>query len=463
MALIIKDRVKETTATTGTGTVTLAGAVNGFQTFLSAIGDGNTCYYAIALGSEWETGLGTYTSSGNTLSRDVVLESSNAGSLVTFSSGDKEVFVTYPAAKSVYADANETVTESKYVATLNTSGSLTQGAFALGTLSYSDANTLASFVSSANAYNQVVIQNTNSGSSASADLTLSNNIGTATTNYANFGINSNGWAGSLGTASLTAPNVTYLTSTSSDLVIGTTTNNPIRFVTNSGADKVVIDGVAHLDVAAGTASKAPLDLTAGTNLTTAASGSIEYDGTTLYFTPIASQRGVVVTESFIATTATRTLASAITLQSIFAGSTGATNGALTVNGSTSYYFECSLNLSAMSATSGNLGFSIVGAGGATFTSAAWHAFGLDATAQNTGAAIGGIWSNVNAQTGNIATAAVGTAFTVLIKGIFRINAGGTIIPSVQLTTAAAAVIGVNTWFKCYPIGTNTVVTVGQWS
>ena len=79
MALVFKDRVRETTTTTGTGTVTLAGAVTGFQTF-SAIGDGNTTYYTIALGTEWEVGVGTYTSSGTTLSRDTVLASSNSGS-----------------------------------------------------------------------------------------------------------------------------------------------------------------------------------------------------------------------------------------------------------------------------------------------------------------------------------------------------------------------------------------------
>ncbi len=82
MALVVKDRVQETTTTTGTGTVTLAGAVTGFQDF-SVIGDGNTCYYAITSGNDWEVGLGTYTASGTTLSRDTILESSNSGSAIT--------------------------------------------------------------------------------------------------------------------------------------------------------------------------------------------------------------------------------------------------------------------------------------------------------------------------------------------------------------------------------------------
>jgi hypothetical protein len=100
MALVLADRVQETTTTTGTGTVTLAGAATGFQSF-AAVGDGNSTYYTIAGGSEWEVGIGTYTASGTTLSRTTVISSSNAGSLVNFSAGSKNVFVTYPAARAV--------------------------------------------------------------------------------------------------------------------------------------------------------------------------------------------------------------------------------------------------------------------------------------------------------------------------------------------------------------------------
>jgi hypothetical protein len=105
MPLVLKDRVQETTTTTGTGTLTLAGAVSGFQSF-SVIGNGNTCYYAIVGGTEWEVGVGTYTSSGTTLSRDTILESSNGGTAVTFSAGTKNVFVTYPAEQGIYKDAS---------------------------------------------------------------------------------------------------------------------------------------------------------------------------------------------------------------------------------------------------------------------------------------------------------------------------------------------------------------------
>ena len=107
MALVIKDRVKELTTTAGTGAVTLLGSPTGYQTFTSAVGNGNTTYYAIVdnTSGDWEVGLGTYTSATTSLSRDTVLSSSNAGSLVTFSSSSKDVFVTYPASKGIYTDS----------------------------------------------------------------------------------------------------------------------------------------------------------------------------------------------------------------------------------------------------------------------------------------------------------------------------------------------------------------------
>jgi hypothetical protein len=106
MALVVKDRVKSTSTTSGTGTLTLGAAPAGYQNF-SVIGDGNTTFYAIVdVGAAtWEVGIGTYTASGTTLSRDTVLDSSNSGSLVNFSANSKDVFVTYPAGKSVFFDA----------------------------------------------------------------------------------------------------------------------------------------------------------------------------------------------------------------------------------------------------------------------------------------------------------------------------------------------------------------------
>lgn len=103
MAFIVADRVMETTTSTGTGTITLGGAVSGYQTFGTGIGNGNSTYYTIAGGSQWEVGIGTYTSSGTTLSRDTVLASSTGGSKIDFSAGTKNVFVTYPANPAINA------------------------------------------------------------------------------------------------------------------------------------------------------------------------------------------------------------------------------------------------------------------------------------------------------------------------------------------------------------------------
>lgn len=126
MALVIADRVKETTTTTGTGTITLAGAAAGFQSF-AAVGNGNTTFYTIASqsGSEWEVGIGTYTSSGTTLSRDTILASSNSGSAVNFSAGTKDVFVTYPASYALFGAGGQAIITNNTV--INTSTSIQPG------------------------------------------------------------------------------------------------------------------------------------------------------------------------------------------------------------------------------------------------------------------------------------------------------------------------------------------------
>lgn len=112
MALILKDRVKETSVTSGTGTIDLDGAVAGFEGFVSAVGNGNVCYYAIqdADGIAWEVGVGTITdATPDTLTRNTILASSNADSVVSLSTGTHNVFLTYPAEKSVYRNLNDQV------------------------------------------------------------------------------------------------------------------------------------------------------------------------------------------------------------------------------------------------------------------------------------------------------------------------------------------------------------------
>ena len=111
MALVINDRVKETTTTTGTGAVSLGGAVTGFETFAAGIGNSNTTYYCIAHQdqAEFEVGLGTLDGDSSDLTRTTVISSSNSDSAVDFSSGTKDVFCTIPASKMLFKDASGTI------------------------------------------------------------------------------------------------------------------------------------------------------------------------------------------------------------------------------------------------------------------------------------------------------------------------------------------------------------------
>ena len=139
MAFVLKDRVKETTTTTGTGPVVLAGEAGGFQDFSSAIGNTNTTYYAIVHQSldEWEVGIGTYGSASNNLTRNTVL-SSSTGSSINFSSGTKDVFVTLPASQVVHTSASPSFTN------VSISGNLTVG----GTVTVTSSATFKNHVSS---------------------------------------------------------------------------------------------------------------------------------------------------------------------------------------------------------------------------------------------------------------------------------------------------------------------------
>jgi len=109
MALVIKDRVKETTTTTGTGTYTLAGAVSGFETFTANLSNSDTTYYVCTDNTDFEVGLGTFTSSGTTLARTTILASSNSNNEVNWSSGTRTIFMTYPADKAVFKDASNNI------------------------------------------------------------------------------------------------------------------------------------------------------------------------------------------------------------------------------------------------------------------------------------------------------------------------------------------------------------------
>ena len=107
MALVLKDRVKETTTTTGTSSAyALAGAVTGFQSFTSGLSNADTTYYCCTDGTSFEIGLGTFTSSGTTLARTTILESSNSNNAVDWASGTRDIFITQPAEKAVFLNSS---------------------------------------------------------------------------------------------------------------------------------------------------------------------------------------------------------------------------------------------------------------------------------------------------------------------------------------------------------------------
>ena len=174
MALVLADRVLETTTSTGSGTITLAGATAGYQSF-SVVGNGNTTFYVIAAqsGTDWEVGIGTYTASGTTLSRDTVLSSSAGGGKVTFSSGTKNVFVNYPAGRAVYGGEQGTVTISSLSATSAVISNLSATSANITTVT----GTTAGFTSA----NITTVTGTTAGFTSANITTVTGTTGTFTT------------------------------------------------------------------------------------------------------------------------------------------------------------------------------------------------------------------------------------------------------------------------------------------
>lgn len=288
MAHISADRVKETTTTTGTGALTLAGAVTGFRAFSAVMAASDTCYYCIVGGTEWEVGIGTYNTTLTRTDAGVFAGSSGAGTRVNFSAGTKDVFITIAATRAAIQDANES----------------------------------------------------------------------------------------------------------------------IRVSNNSAANPVSV----------------PL---------------------TNYLYQVANY----------------TLTSTTSEQKLFDQTA---NGRLTLP-TGFYYFECWFYLTGMSATSGSAAFDPIGAGTAVADRFAYDSFGLDNNTQpNAVLAIGGVGS-VTQQTGaNVVVAGTGTGMRVRLQGVFRISTGGTIIPSISLVTAAAAVVNAGSNFMIQKIGESSEATVGAW-
>jgi hypothetical protein len=237
MALQLADRVQQTGTANTTVSFTLSGNISGFQSFSSAITTGNTLYYAATDGTNWEVGIGTLTNS-TTVTRNTCLSSSNSNAFVSAFSGTLAIWVDYPSGKAVYQDASNNVTlpaqltAANYVANKTITGALSSGAYSYGTLAYSDVNIYSSYTSSVNSYAQSILQNTNSGITSSVDFIVSNDIGTASTYYGDFGMTSSGY-NTPGENIINTASTVYLQSATAPLAIGTLNSNALSFYTNS--------------------------------------------------------------------------------------------------------------------------------------------------------------------------------------------------------------------------------------
>lgn len=249
MALVLKDRVKEVTSVTSTGTATLLGAVVGFQTFNTAIPTGSTVYYCIASQSvsEWEVGVGTFTAPDQ-LSRDTVYSSSAAGALVNFSAGTKDVFVTYPSERAVFEETDGT--------TVLRQGPITVvGANATAYTSFGAS--LGEFYANTPSFAQLYVQNLNGASNASSDIVAYNNLGDGSTKFIDMGICSSAYTEAA--FPIFSPNSGYVYNDGGVLLLGSATNNVTIFSGGVNVNNAVV--------------------TFGTDLSTSFKGNVAIPGT----------------------------------------------------------------------------------------------------------------------------------------------------------------------------------------
>jgi hypothetical protein len=214
MAIVLKDRVKQTSTTAGTGTITLTGSSVGFQSF-TAVGNGNVTYYAIVdpITGDWEVNYGTYTTSGATLTRtNPPLSSSAAGALVSFAGNAKDVFVTYPSEKAIYEEVSGNVLIDGGPITVVGTGVTTYTTFGAA---------LAEMYANVNSFAQLYAQNLSNGSSASTDIVAYNNLGDGTNNFIDMGIASSNYTEVA--FPIFTPASGYLYNDGGELLIGTAT------------------------------------------------------------------------------------------------------------------------------------------------------------------------------------------------------------------------------------------------
>jgi hypothetical protein len=212
------------------------------------------------------------------------------------------------------------------------------------------------------------------------------------------------------------------------------------------------------DFAAGSASAGTWpNLASGTLLTTAEAGAIERDSNCFYMTTDAGNRGYVPVRHFIRCNATRTLPNDTNENAIFSSPA---NGRLTLETGT-YLFDMVIGITAMSATSGNALLDVLGAGTATVNDWLYAVIGKDGTLVSVNAVLG-VMPVIQSTPASMFTGGTGAEMWWIAKGSFTVTGAGTLIPSVDQVTAAAAVVAIGSYFSCERIGDTSVVSVGQW-
>jgi hypothetical protein len=248
-----------------------------------------------------------------------------------------------------------------------------------------------------------------------------------------------------------------------------TTTRTLNLKINSDGINVVGNGIfsgsvgiattvptAILQIGVGTAGRAPLKFSAGTNLSTPEAGAIEYDGRTFYSTKAAGSRGVVPSEQFVVLSGIHTLANQTAVQPLFDGDAGPTGGALYVENGT-YFFECAFHLEGMDSGNNSFGFAL---GGNATKTEGWHSLAYKSNTLQTPSSPGITW-NTGPNT-TLVSNSQGENCTAYIKGTIRVTVPGTLIPQVSLTAAAAAIMQPNSYFKISPVGSATTTYVGHW-
>ena len=478
MALVLLDRCQQTASSNTTVSFTLTGAVTGFQS-LAGVGNGNTTYYsAFDASGNWETGLGTYSTTGPTLTRTTVYASSNSGSAVTFS-GTVNVFVTYPSGKSVNLDASGNVTALGTITSGVWNGTTIPVAYGgTGITSPGTAGNLltsngTAWVSSAPAGSTIYTRTAFTATAAQTTFSVTYTVG-----YVEVYVN-----GTL----LNAADYTATNGTSIVLAQGRATGDiveTIAFNSFSVANTVssFSGGTTGLTPSTGTTGNVTLGGTlavanGGTGVTTSTgSGAVVLGTSPTIATPtITSLYGQ---NSNLVTTPYRD-AGLIPAELIYRLNTavvGANVGTpqsllgvgVTVVASTVYQFEAVIALSKSAGTT-NSYIQFLFGGTATVNNIAYAVnWEFDATSFGTSANVGQVVYIQVATAAQVSFANTTAAvyYKAIVKGTVSINAGGTFIPQYQQSTASggAYTTAIGSYFKLSPLGASgSNTSIGTWA